>query len=92
MFIRFMGKGPDHLERTVQCRDYSIRLSLSSREKHVRIIDGEHTEEFILEEGDDSWNRAFLMNDNGETIDTILAPSLEAFKKASENQREGATS
>ena len=89
MFIRFVGKGPDHVERTVECSDYSVRLSPSSREKYIRIIDGECSQEFVLEQGEDSWNRAFLMNQNGETIDTILAPPLEAFGKASEIEPEG---
>ncbi len=89
MFIRFVdGRDPNVVERTIECRDYDVRLSKSCRQKLIRILDREDAPEFVLQEGEDQWHRAYLMNDDGHTIETILAPSLQAFQQ----QREGEAS
>ncbi len=82
MFIRFDGSGPDTVERTIECRDYEVRLSKSCRQRLIRILDKDNEAEFVLQEGEGNWNRAYLMNDDGHTIETILAPSLAAFQDA----------
>lgn len=81
MFIRFVGSDPDVAERTIQCRDYDVRVSKSCRQKVIRILDREDVPEFALEEGNGEYSRAYLMNDDGHTIETILAPSLQAFQQ-----------
>ena len=78
MFIRFEGSGPNVVERTIDCRQYDVKLSKSSREKLILIDDG--PVEMSLQEGEGCWNRAYIMNNDGHTIDTILAPSLQAFQ------------
>ncbi len=89
MFIRFVGRDPDVAERTIECRDYDVRLSRSCRKKVIRILDKEDSPEFVLEEGNGEYNRAYLMNDDGHTIETILAPSLEAYQSATAVESEG---
>ncbi len=79
MFIRFVGNDSDVAERTIQTRDYDVRLSKSCRQKVIRILDSENSPDFVLEEEEGEYNRAYLMNDDGHTIETILAPSLAAF-------------
>lgn len=89
MFIRFDGEGPNVVERTIECRDYEVRLSNSCRQKLIRILDREDEPEFILQEGEDRYDRAYLMNNDGHTIETILAPSLAAFQDATTRDVEG---
>ena len=82
MFIRFVGNDPDVAERTIQCRDYDVQLSKSCRQKVIRILDRDDNLEFALEDRNGEYSRAYLMNDDGHTIETILAPSSEAFQGA----------
>ncbi len=89
MFIRFDGSGPNVVARTIECRDYDVRPSKSCRQKLIRILDREDEPEFVLQEGGDQYDRAYLMNDDGHTIETILAPSLAAFQDASSQDKEG---
>ncbi len=85
MLIRFVGDDPGVTERTVQTRDYDVRVSQSSRQKVIRILDAENSPDFVLGEGEGEYHRAYLMNDAGDTIETILAPSIAAFQVADSN-------
>lgn len=75
MFLRFERVGSSPLvERTIECNQYDVKLSKSCREKRIIIDDG--PVQMLLQEGEGCWNRAYVMNSDGHTIDTILAPSL----------------
>ncbi len=83
MFLRFERTGSSPIvERTIECHQYDVKLSKSCREKRITIDDG--PVQMLLQEGEGCWNRAYVMNSDGHTIDTILAPSLQAFQEQQE--------
>lgn len=73
MFIKFesdaVGDGGSTM-LTVECRSYS--LTVKGQVKEVTLDDGETG--YIIQQGVGAWQRAYVMNDRGETIDKIYAP------------------
>ena len=76
MFIKFESDAigsAGGTETTVECTSYSVKVTGS--EKRIRVDD--QILEYIISGGIGHWQRAYIMNNDGDTIEKVFATSTK---------------
>ncbi len=71
MFIKFEGK--DGATAMAEGKKYFVQ----HRTGKILLYVGDDADRWVLQDGSDHWHRAYVMNNEGQTIETIYGPKID---------------